>query len=64
MPHHPSYGRRTMDEYEYTTLSTAKVWLEEGWYTPEDLQKIIDFNKAQQEQLRESMEPIRKVKKK
>jgi hypothetical protein len=53
-----------MDEYEYTTLSTAKVWLEEGWYTPEDLQKIIDFNKAQQKQLRESMEPIRKGKKK
>jgi hypothetical protein len=52
-----------MDEYEYTTLNTAKVWLEEGWYTPEDLQKIIDFNKAQQKQLRESMEPMRKGKK-
>jgi hypothetical protein len=45
-----------MDEYEYTTLSTSKFWLEEGWYTPEDLQKIIDFSKAQQEHLRESME--------
>jgi hypothetical protein len=53
-----------MDEYEYTTLITSKFWLEEGWYTPEDLKKIIDFNKAQQEQLRKSMEPMRKGKKK
>lgn len=45
-----------MDEYTYTTISTAKFWLESGWYTPEDLQRIIDFNKAQQKQLRESME--------
>jgi hypothetical protein len=51
-----------MDEYEYTTLSTSKFWLEEGWYTPEDLQKIIDFNQAQQKQLRESMKPMRKGK--
>jgi hypothetical protein len=52
-----------MDEYEYTTLSTSKFWLEEGWYTPEDLQKIIDFNKAQQKQLRDSMEVIPRNKK-
>jgi hypothetical protein len=53
-----------MDEYEYTTLSTAKVWLEEGWYTSEDLQKIIDLKAIQEKHLREMMQPIRKVKKK
>jgi hypothetical protein len=51
-----------MDEYEYTTLSTAKVWLEEGWYTPEDLQKIIDLQAMQEKHVREIMQPIRKGK--
>jgi hypothetical protein len=53
-----------MDEYEYTTLSTSKFWLEEGWYTPEDLQKIIDLKAIQEKHLRESMKPMRKEKKK
>ena len=52
-----------MAEYTYTTLSTAKFWLEEGWYTPEDLQKLLDFNKAQQAYLRKSMERLPKGKK-
>ena len=52
-----------MDKYEYTTLSTAKFWLEEGWYTPEDLQKILDVHKAQQDYLRKSMERLPKGKK-
>ena len=52
-----------MDEYEYTTLSTSKFWLEEGWYTPEDLQKIIDFKTMQEKHLREIMKPLRKGKK-
>jgi hypothetical protein len=51
-----------MDEYEYTTLSTSKFWLEEGWYTPEDLQKIIDLKAIQEKHLRESMKPMRKEK--
>jgi len=46
------------DEYTYTTLSTAKVWLEADWYTPEELQKIIDFKAVQEELLRESMESL------
>ena len=53
-----------MDEYEYTTLSTSKFWLEEGWYTPEDLQKIIDLKAIQEKHLRKIMQPIRKEKKK
>jgi len=55
-----------MDKYEYktldTALSTAKFWLEAGWYTPEDLQKVIDFKAAQDKQLRESMESLFKEK--
>jgi hypothetical protein len=51
-----------MDEYEYKTLSTAKFWLEEGWYTPEDLQKIIDLQAMQKKHLREIMKPMRKGK--
>jgi hypothetical protein len=53
-----------MDEYEYTTLDTARVWLEAGWYTPEYLQAVIDFRVATDKKLRESMEPMRKGKKK
>jgi hypothetical protein len=41
-----------MDEYTYTTLSTARFWLEEGWYTAEDLQKILDMKKLQDKHLR------------
>ena len=52
----------TADEYTYTTLSTAKIWLEADWYTPEELQKIIDFKAAQEELLRESMESLLKEK--
>jgi len=51
-----------MDEYEYTTLSTAKVCLEEGWYTPKDFQKIIDLLAMQEKHVREIMQPIRKGK--
>jgi hypothetical protein len=51
-----------MDEYEYTTLSASKFWLEEGWYTPEDLQKIIDLKAIQEKHLRESMKPMHKGK--
>jgi hypothetical protein len=51
-----------MDEYEYTTLSTARVWLEAGWYTPEYLQAVIDFRAATDKKLRESMEVLPKEK--
>jgi len=50
------------DEYTYTTLSTAKVWLEADWYTPEELQTIVDFKTAQEELLRESMGELPKEK--
>ena len=60
-----------MDEYEYTTIKTAKVWLEagwytpeiwlqEGWYAPEVLEKVNKFKAAQEKQLRESMEVLPK----
>ena len=52
-----------MGEYTYTTISTAKFWLEEGWYTAEDLQKIIDFKKVQDKHLREVMEALSEEKK-
>ena len=51
-----------MDEYEYKTLDTAKVWLEAGWYTPEYLQAVIDFRTATDKKLRESMERLLKEK--
>ena len=51
-----------MDEYIYSTLSTAKVWLEAGWYTPEDLQRIINLKKLHDKHLREVIEPLRKEK--
>ena len=47
-----------MDEYTYTTISTARFWLDEGWYTPEDLQKIIDLKKLQDKHLREAMKVL------
>jgi hypothetical protein len=45
--------------YEYKTLSTGKYWLEQGWYTAEQLQKIIDIHNRMNEQLRKSMQPTK-----
>jgi len=52
-----------VDEYTYSTLSTAKIWLEKGWYTPEDLQRIIDLKKLHDKHLRESMKVLPEEKK-
>ena len=46
-----------MDEYK--TISTGKHWLEQGWYTAEQLQKIIDTHNRMNEQLRKSMQPTK-----
>ena len=51
-----------MDEYTYTTVNTAKVRLEAGWYTPEDLQRIIDLKKLHDKHLRESMKVLNEEK--
>ena len=52
-----------MGEYIYKTLSAAKFWLEEGWYTAEDLQKILDMKKLQDKHLRKVMEALSEEKK-
>ena len=46
-----------MDEYK--TFSTGKYWLEQGWYTAEQLKKIIDTHNRANEYLRKSMQPIK-----
>jgi hypothetical protein len=45
-----------MDEYEYKTFDTGKVWLEAGWYMPEYLRIVIEIREEQDKRLRESME--------
>ena len=50
------------NKYRVTTLDTARVWLEAGWYTPEYLQAVIEFRAATDKKLRESMEPLLKEK--
>ena len=49
-----------MDEYK--TFKTGKYWLEQGWYTAEQLQKIIDTHNRMNEHLRKSMQPIKEKK--
>jgi cell division protein FtsB len=47
---------------EYKTYRTGAWWLEQGWYTVEQLQKIIDAHNRIIEQLRKSMQPIEEKK--
>jgi hypothetical protein len=55
--------RRTVAEYTTNnTYNTGKYWLEQGWYTAEQLQKIIDTHIRANEYLRNSMQPIKEKK--
>ena len=47
---------------EYKTFSAGKYWLEQGWYTAEQLQKIIDTHNRMNEHLRKSMQHIKEKK--
>ena len=47
------------DYTTHNTYNTGKHWLEQGWYTAEQLQKIIDTHIRMNEQLRKSMQPIK-----
>ncbi len=51
-----------MNDIKYKHYSTAKFWLEEGWYTVADLESILDCNKRINDHLRKSMEPTEEKK--
>jgi hypothetical protein len=44
-----------MSEYEVKTYPTGKVFLDEGWYTEEDLRKILGAIDRQNKHIKESM---------
>ena len=47
---------------EDTKYSTARYWLEEGWYTVADIEALLDHNKQTNENLRESIKLIKEKK--
>ena len=47
---------------EYKTISTARFWLEKGWYTVADLEAILEHNKRMNDHLRKSIEPVKEEK--
>jgi hypothetical protein len=40
-------------------ITGSMGWKNDGWYTAEQLQKIIDTHNRMNEQLRKSMQPIK-----
>jgi hypothetical protein len=51
-----------MRELKYQMYGTAKFWLEEGWYTIDDLESLLEHNRKMNEHLQESMKPIEELK--
>jgi len=44
-----------MSEYTINTYPTGRVFLDEGWYTEEDLRKIQDALDRQNKHIKESI---------
>ena len=46
------------EEYTRKVIGTARYWLEEGWYTVNQLQELIDASKRMNQQLNKSMDEV------
>lgn len=43
-------------KFTYSTIGMAQYWLEEGWYTVEQLEQLLEHKKRMDVHLRKSIE--------
>jgi hypothetical protein len=56
------FPERETEQAKDGIYGTAKFWLEEGWYTIDDLEGLLEHNRKMNEHLQESMKPIEESK--